>query len=66
VAILDLRALNLLAPLLIPLTLSSAVGGASAVAHGLDCADEAPVTHHHELRNPECKTCVALDLVNLQ
>jgi hypothetical protein len=48
----DLRMLSLLAPLLLPLPPSSPVGGAAALSHALDCADEAPVTRHHELRNP--------------
>jgi hypothetical protein len=42
---------EMLAPLLLPLSQSSPIAGASAPSHASDCADEAPVTRHHELRD---------------
>ncbi len=41
-----------LTPLLLPLPPSCTVFGAAAGSHADDCADEAPVTRHHELGDP--------------
>src|SRR4051794_4283551 len=46
--LLQLRTLELLTPLQLPLPLSAPVAGAAAASHALDCPEESPVTRHHE------------------
>jgi hypothetical protein len=50
------RPLPVVAPLALALASSISVG-TPAASHADDPADRPPATRHHELRNPECKTC---------